>query len=137
MAEQRIKFSIISIIYNIAPESQFKKSIFRKAKDNLMSRLSEEKLGFFSKKSNKENGGSPNSSTTNVGQSVLSTTTVTAPSVIVGHVGKAASIPLSNVKFQTIDEVSCRGLVKKIVRQNQFFRHSSSKLDVRLMNVTF
>jgi hypothetical protein len=108
------------------PESHGKKSIFRKAKDNLISRLSDDKLGFFSKRSNKENN------TTSMQSMLLSTTT--APSLIVGHVGsqKAGSIPLSNVKFQTIDEVSCRGLIKKIVRQNQFFRHSSNKLDVRV-----
>ncbi|XP_021946683.1 uncharacterized protein LOC110844719 isoform X2 [Folsomia candida] len=111
-------------------ESQGKKSIFRKAKDNLLSRLSEEKLGFFGKKSNKETSASPNNSLTNVAQSVLSTTTV-APSVIVGHVSsqKSSSVPLSNVKFQTIDE-TFRGLVKKIMRQNQFFRHGNNKLDL-------
>jgi len=115
-------------------ESLGKKSLFKKAKDNLMSRLSDEKLGFFGKKSNKE--GSLNSTCSSGGQTVVSTATVSSSVVNNGSSPhKVFAIPLNNVKFQSIDEVTCRGLLSKIGRQTSFTRHTGTKLDVREIKI--
>jgi hypothetical protein len=116
-------------------ESLGKRSIFKKAKDNLMSRLSEDKLGFFGKKSHKEGspgtGSSGGSSGGGGNGSNNSGSMVTSSGTNQPKSSSTTPVPLGNVKFQSIDEVSCRGLVKKIHGRSQFCRHAGNKLDVR------
>lgn len=92
-------------------EGSQKKSIFKKAKDNLMSRLSEDKLPFFGAKRQKTDSIDEKS----------------APVTTQGSVG---------VKFQALEEL-CKGELKKVHGRNQFCRHAGNKLDVILYHSGF
>ena len=110
-------------------EAPGKKSLFRKARDNIMSKFSEDKMNFFNRKANKESG---NTNAQKPPSSVVSSTSIAAPSPH-NHPAKtiAQKFPISNVKFVPIEEVHCRGVLRRISGKNQFCRHVNNKLDVR------
>lgn len=132
-------------------ESQQKKSIFRKAKDNIMSRLSEDKLPFFSsKKIKSDTQATLASNTANQGNQNVSSGNAPNVTIKVSGGGNSSSQqntggtnapPASSqtvatgsgsasVKFQSLEEFHCRGELRKVKGRSQFARHSNNKLDV-------
>lgn len=127
-------------------ESQAKKSIFRKAKDNLMSRLSEDKLNFFSSKRVKNDSAHVANTLVNHNAPPVPNITVTTATHAAGinDMGsKFTSVTTgsnsASVKFQSLEEFNCRGTLRKVKGRSQFSRHASNKLDVckGLSNMVF
>ncbi|CAG7816834.1 unnamed protein product, partial [Allacma fusca] len=114
-------------IPNFEPEVPGKKSIFRKARDNFMSKFSDEKMNFFNRKGNKDTI-NPNEKRS---ISVVSSTSLPSSLPTNGSVSPLPpkQYPISNVKFMPVEEVHCRGLLRRICGKNQFSRHVNNKLD--------
>ncbi|CAL8091723.1 unnamed protein product [Orchesella dallaii] len=119
-------------------ESQAKKSIFRKAKDNLMSRLSsDDKLSFFGSKRSKHDVHTASTNSVSSPNVTITTTSPTSTSQAHGTTDptpKVTSVsgPASSasVKFQSLEECQCRGILKKVKGRSQFLRHAVNKLDI-------
>jgi len=43
---------------------------------------------------------------------------------------KMVPLPVNNIKFTPIEDVHCRGLLRKVDARAQFIRHVANKLDV-------
>lgn len=96
-------------------DNLIKKSIFRRAKENIISRFGDSEKG--RKKITKE--GSPTNNVTSL-ESIGQTHDSGKP------------VPPANLKLTNLDDQLCRGELRKIVGKNQFFRHKENKLDVSI-----
>lgn len=114
-------------------ESFVKKSIFRRAKENIISRFGDSDKGnIFGRRNSKDKDGVQNASV-NSAERVLPVTSAAGTSQLPNNSTVASRLPaMTNVKFTTLDELHSRGLMRKIIGKNQFFRHIGNKLDVSL-----
>lgn len=112
-------------------ESLVKKSIFRRAKENIISRFGDsDKNPIFGRKTSRDI-----SSGQEIAHASESTTTLNAQVSVQltpssNNLLPTASATVINIKFTTLEELNSRGTMYKILGRNQFYRHIGTKLDV-------
>jgi len=111
-------------------ESIVKKSIFKRAKENIISRFGDSDKGLIFGRRTSRDLGSGHEIMITSAESVTNMVPPTQPpnSSTVSLLAKPSPV---NIKFTTLEELSSRGTMLKISGRNQFYRHVGTKLDVR------